>query len=47
MTGGYTVTPAQLLGLEVNPRAAAIADVVLWIGYLQWHFRAHGYSHNA
>uniref|UniRef100_UPI001FA7BF11 class I SAM-dependent DNA methyltransferase n=1 Tax=Pontibacter vulgaris TaxID=2905679 RepID=UPI001FA7BF11 len=42
MTGGFTVTPAQLLGLEVNPRAAAIADVVLWIGYLQWHFRAHG-----
>ncbi|MDO6391304.1 class I SAM-dependent DNA methyltransferase [Pontibacter sp. BT731] len=42
MTGGYTVTPAQLLGLEVNPRAAAIADVVLWIGYLQWHFRTHG-----
>ncbi|MGV3529818.1 MAG: class I SAM-dependent DNA methyltransferase [Flavisolibacter sp.] len=44
MSGGYTVTPAQLLGLEVNPRAAAIADVVLWIGYLQWHFRAHGHS---
>ncbi|RNI24030.1 class I SAM-dependent DNA methyltransferase [Rufibacter latericius] len=44
MTGGYTVTPAQLLGLEVNPRAAAIADVVLWIGYLQWHFRAHGHA---
>jgi len=42
MTGGYTVTPGQLLGLEVNPRAAAIADVVLWIGYLQWHFRTHG-----
>jgi hypothetical protein len=42
MTGGYTVTPAQLLGLEVAPRAAAIADVVLWIGYLQWHFRTHG-----
>lgn len=42
MTGGYTVTPAQLLGLEVNPRAAAIADVVLWIGYLQWHFKTHG-----
>jgi hypothetical protein len=42
MTGGYTVTPAQLLGLEVNPRAAAIADVVLWIGYLQWHFRTYG-----
>lgn len=42
MTGGYTVTPEQFLGLEVNPRAAAIADVVLWIGYLQWHFRTHG-----
>lgn len=42
MTGGYTVTPEQLIGLEVNPRAAAIADVVLWIGYLQWHFRTHG-----
>ena len=44
MSGGYTVTPAQLLGLEVNPRAAAIADVVLWIGYLQWHFRTHGHA---
>lgn len=42
MTGGYTVTPAQFLGLEVNPRAAAIADVVIWIGYLQWHFRTYG-----
>lgn len=44
MTGGYTVTPAQFLGLEVNPRAAAIADVVLWIGYLQWHFRVRGHG---
>jgi hypothetical protein len=44
MTGGYTVTPAQLLGLEINPRAAAIADVVLWIGYLQWHFKTHGHA---
>ena len=42
MTGGYRVSPEQLLGLEVNPRAAAIADVVLWIGYLQWHFRTYG-----
>ncbi len=42
MTGGYRVTPEQLLGLEINPRAAAIADVVLWIGYLQWHFRTYG-----
>jgi hypothetical protein len=42
MTGGYRVSPEQLLGLEINPRAAAIADVVLWIGYLQWHFRTYG-----
>ena len=38
---GTAVTPAQLLGIEVNPRAAAIADLVLWIGYLQWHLRTH------
>ncbi len=40
--GGTTVSPRQLLGLELNPRAAAIADVVLRIGYLQWHLRTHG-----
>lgn len=39
---GLTVDPHQLLGLEVNPRAAAITDMVLWIGYLQWHFRTRG-----
>ncbi|MDF2118095.1 class I SAM-dependent DNA methyltransferase [Roseiarcaceae bacterium H3SJ34-1] len=37
--GGHTVDPHQFLGLEVNPRAAAIAELVLWIGYLQWFFR--------
>jgi SAM-dependent methyltransferase len=36
---GLTVDPHQLLGLELNPRAVAVADLVLWIGYLQWHFR--------
>ncbi|MBK8639039.1 MAG: class I SAM-dependent DNA methyltransferase [Chromatiaceae bacterium] len=39
---GVSVDPHQLLGLEINPRAAAIAETVLWIGYLQWHFRTHG-----
>ncbi|MDO7849163.1 class I SAM-dependent DNA methyltransferase, partial [Hymenobacter sp. M29] len=39
---GITVGPRQLLGLELNPRAAAIADVVLRIGYLQWHLRTYG-----
>jgi len=37
-----TVDPHQFLGLEINPRAAAIAELVLWIGYLQWHFRTKG-----
>ncbi len=37
-----TIDPHQFLGIEVNPRAAAIADLVLWIGYLQWHFRTRG-----
>jgi len=38
----HTVDPHQFLGIEVNPRAAAIAELVLWIGHLQWHFRNRG-----
>ena len=37
-----TVTPKQMLGIEINPRAAVIADLVLWIGYLQWQIRTLG-----
>jgi hypothetical protein len=37
-----TVTPQQLLGIEINERAAALAELVLWIGYLQWHIRTRG-----
>ncbi len=39
---GATVDPHQFLGLDVNPRAVPVAELVLWIGYLQWHFRTHG-----
>jgi hypothetical protein len=39
---GETVGPHQFFGLELNPRAAAIAELVLWIGTLQWHFRNRG-----
>ena len=39
---GHTVDPHQFLGMEVNPRAAAIAELVLWIGHLQWHVRTKG-----
>ena len=30
------VSPAQLFGIEKNPFAAELAQVVVWIGYLQW-----------
>lgn len=39
---GVMVGPAQFLGLEKNRKAALIAEVVMWIGHLQWHFRTHG-----
>ena len=39
---GETVTLKQLLGIEINPRAAAVAELVLWIGFLQWHIRTFG-----
>ena len=41
---GLRVTPAQFLGIEVKPWAKEIAELVLWIGYLQWHFRQYGKS---
>lgn len=39
---GHTVGPNQFAGIELNPRALEIAELVLWIGYLQWHFRTRG-----
>lgn len=39
---GVTVDPHQFLGLEKNPRAVPVAELVLWIGYLQWHNRTRG-----
>ena len=36
---GVTVSPRQFYGLEINPRAVAIADLVLWIGFLKWQLR--------
>ena len=38
----FTVDPHNFLGIELNPWAARVAELVLWIGYLQWHFRTHG-----
>ncbi|MBP6270294.1 MAG: class I SAM-dependent DNA methyltransferase [Rhizobacter sp.] len=39
---GETVTLRQLRGIELNQRAAALAELVLWIGWLQWHVRTRG-----
>lgn len=42
---GEVLTPAvhpnQLLGLELNPRAAVIAELVLWIGWLRHRLANH------
>jgi hypothetical protein len=38
------VTPAQFHGIEIKRWAKEIAELVLWIGYLQWHFRIYGKS---
>lgn len=37
---GESVHPVQFHGIEVKPWAAKIAELVLWIGYLQWQTSA-------
>jgi hypothetical protein len=37
------VRPTQLHGIEINPYAAELAQVVIWIGYLQW-MRENGFN---
>ena len=37
------VRPTQLHGIEINPFAQELAQVVIWIGYLQW-MRDNGFS---
>ena len=39
---GLSVGPHQFLGLEKNPRAVPIAELVIWLGHLQWHLRERG-----
>ncbi|ACA21276.1 hypothetical protein M446_7058 (plasmid) [Methylobacterium sp. 4-46] len=41
---GETVSPRQFYGLEINPRAVPIAELVLWIGYLKWQLKTSGLS---
>lgn len=33
-----TVSPEQLYGIEINPYAHELAQITVWIGYLQWRF---------
>ncbi len=40
--GSVRVTPEQFHGIEVKRWAKEIAELVLWIGYLQWHLRIYG-----
>lgn len=42
--GRETVSLLQLRGVELNERAASLAELVLWIGYLQWHIRTNGHA---
>jgi hypothetical protein len=35
------ITPGNFRGIEVKPWGKEIAELVLWIGYLQWHYRTH------
>ena len=37
------VGPETMLGIEINPYAAELARVSVWIGHLQW-MRRHGYA---
>ena len=37
------VGPETMLGIEINPYAAELARVSVWIGHIQWT-RAHGYA---
>lgn len=32
------VDPTQLYGIELDPIAHALASIVVWIGYIQWHY---------
>ncbi len=43
--GAPSIRPSQVLGLEINEYAQELAQVVIWIGYLQWMLgNGFGYS---
>ena len=42
---GRLVSPQQFLGIEIKRWAKEIAELVLWIGFLQWQVRTKGFEH--
>jgi hypothetical protein len=42
---GRLVSPQQFLGIEIKRWAKEIAELVLWIGHLQWQVRTKGFEH--
>ncbi len=46
VTHGNPISPEQFLGIEIKPWAKEIAELVLWIGYLQWQIRTRGWRTN-
>lgn len=46
VTFGRMITPQQFLGIEIKPWAKEIAELVLWIGWLQWQIRTRGYRNH-
>lgn len=36
------VTPKQFKGIEIRQESKEVAELVLWIGYLQWHHQMYG-----
>lgn len=43
---GIETCPANVLGIELNPYAAELARVTVWIGEIQWML-SHGYNYRA
>jgi hypothetical protein len=43
---GRLVSPKQFLGIEIKHWAKEIAELVLWIGYLQWQIRTRGFAND-
>ena len=39
---GYMVGPNQFYGIEISPHAVAISELVVWITFLQKHYKVYG-----